>query len=321
MAVYTKVSDSEAAAFLGAYDVGELRGLFGIKQGIDNTNFLLTTTQGRFILTLYEKRLRRDEIPFFAQLLTHLSGRGLPCPAPVPGRDGEVLRVLNGRPAMIVSFLDGATPNPITPEHCGEVGRGLAQLHRAGEGFPLERPNTLGQAAWAALFAKSEARTDEVRQGLGDVVRNELAFLSQHWPNDLPRGVIHADFFADNVFFDGAKLCGMIDFYFACSDALVYDLAITFNAWCFERDVAFNITKARALLRGYEAARPLSAAERTALPILLRGASMRFLLTRLHDWLNQVPGALVKPHDPLKYLTRLQFFQQTTTLAAYGFDA
>lgn len=318
MAVYTQVSTAEASRFLGDYALGDLQALIGIRQGVENSNFRLETSEGRYILTLYEKRVRERDLPFFIGLMEHLAACGLPCPSPIKGRDGQALRRLNDRPAAIISFLEGRAPERITPDICRAVGQGLARVHVAGQGMKLRRDNALRLPAWVDLFANCAARADEVKPGLAAQVEKELDFLLTRWPNALPEGVIHADLFPDNVFFDGDALCGLIDFYFACNDFLAYDLAITMNAWCFEREVAFNVTKAQAMMQGYEGIRPLSAAEREAMPVLARGAALRFLLTRLYDWLNQVPGALVKAKNPLEYLSRLNFHQQVSSASAYG---
>jgi len=318
MAVYTQVSTAEASRFLGDYALGDLQALTGIRQGVENSNFRLETTKGRYILTLYEKRVREAELPFFIGLMEHLAAHGLPCPLPIKGKDGQALRRLNDRPAAIISFLEGRAPERISPEICHEVGQGLARMHVAGAGMALRRDNALRLPAWVDLFAKCADKADTVKPGLAAQVEKELDFLLTRWPDALPEGVIHADLFPDNVFFNGDALCGLIDFYFACNDFLAYDLAITMNAWCFEREVAFNVTKAQAMMHGYEMIRPLSAAESRALPVLARGAALRFLLTRLYDWLNQVPDALVKAKNPLEYLSRLNFHQQVSSASAYG---
>lgn len=320
MAVYTKVSDAEAAEFLHAYDLGEFKELTGIKQGVENTNYVLRTAQERTILTLYEKRVKPEDLPFFLGLMEHLAQKGVPCPQPIRDKAGEILGRLNGRPAAITSFLPGAMTQRIQPEECAELGRALAGIHVAAAGFPLHRPNALSLPGWEKLLKDCHARADEVRPGLSTVLETEFAWLRAHWPADLPFGVIHADLFPDNAFFAHGKLCGLIDFYFACEDFLAYDLGICFNAWCFERHASFNITKARAMVKGYEQVRPLSAAEKTALPLLMRGSDLRFLLTRLYDWLNRVPGALVKAKDPLEYMTRLNFHQMAKTISDYGLD-
>ncbi len=320
MAVYTHVSLDEAKEALAAYNIGQVQELTGIKSGVENTNYLLKTDQSKYILTLYEKRVNPMDLPFFLGLMDHLVKSQIPAPAPVPRKDGAFISVIKERPAALTTFLEGSMPDRLTPELCGDIGKTLARLHVAGQGFQMTRPNTMSLPSWKDLFDKTQGRADEVRQGLGAVLTEEMAFLSQSWPTDLPRGLIHADLFPNNVFATDNKITGVFDFYFACTDFLVYDLVITMNAWCFEHNVSFNITKARAMLQGYERVRPLSQEEKWRLPTLARGASMRFLLSRLYDWLNQVPGALVKPLDPTEYLTRLVFHQQISSLTAYGFD-
>ena len=320
MAVYTDVTDEALFAFLGAYDLGAVLSFKGIAEGVENTNFLLHCEGGRFILTLYEKRVNPDDLPFFIGLMEHLAAQKLSCPLPVKTREGEALGELAGRPAAIVTFLDGVSARKPDASQCRETGRALAQLHLAGQGFPLMRRNGLSVEDWAPLFETSRDRAEEVSPGLAYEITEELEALQRQWPCDLPQGIIHADLFPDNVFFIGAKLSGVIDFYFACNDALSYDLAIGLNAWCFEPDGAFNATKGRAMLQGYESLRRLDDEERLALPILARGAAMRFLLTRLYDWLNVPPGALVKPKNPLEYLDKLRFHQTIDRAGEYGLD-
>lgn len=320
MAVYTEVSDEELEGFLAGYDLGSALSCKGIAEGVENSNFMLETERGRFILTLYEKRTRREDLPFFLGLMEHLSERGVSCPLPVHGRDGLALREMCGRPAALVTFLSGMSARRITAGHCGELGAALAALHEAGRDFALTRPNALSLSGWRKLFDETASRADEVRVGLADDLAAELAALSAAWPQDLPAGVIHADLFPDNVFFRGDALSGVIDFYFACNDFLAYDLAICLNAWCFEPDGPFNATKARALLSGYERVRRLNEAERAALPLLCRGSAVRFLLTRLYDWLNHPPGAFVRPKDPLEYARKLRFHQGVKSLGEYGLD-
>jgi homoserine kinase type II len=320
MAVYTKVSKAEAAEFLAAYDLGMLVELIGIKQGVENTNYVLRTTKGRYILTLYEKRVKEEDLPFFLGLMQHLAKKGVLCPQPMVAKTSAMLGRLAGRPAALTSFLPGEMVRLITPKECGELGRGLASMHAGTVDFKMHRPNALSLQGWKKLLKDTHNRADEVRPGLADILKQEYDYLCKNWPKGLPFGVIHADLFPDNVFFKNGKLCGLIDFYFACEDFLVYDLGICFNAWCFERHVSFNITKARQLIKGYEKIRPLSKAEKAALPVLMRGSDLRFLLTRLYDWLNHVPGALVKPKDPLEYMTRLSFHQMAKGISDYGFD-
>jgi homoserine kinase type II len=321
MAVYTDVPDDELALFMSEYALGEVVSCKGIAEGVENSNYLLRTEAGIFILTLYEKRVDPRELPFFIALLEHLAQAGIACPTPVKARDGQALRRLCGRPAAIVGFLDGLWPRRIQPYHCVGLGDALAQLHRAGASFPETRPNNLSLAGWHRLFAGCRERADEVRMGLAVEIEEELAFLDAHWPRDLPAGIIHADLFPDNVFFRGERVSGLIDFYFACNDFLAYDLAICLNAWCFESDGSFNITKARLLSAAYRAVRPLSAAEFDALPVLARGSALRFLLTRLYDWLHHPSGAFVQPKDPIEYLKKLRFHRGILNSSAYGLEA
>ncbi|MCW5745936.1 MAG: homoserine kinase [Alphaproteobacteria bacterium] len=318
MAVYTEVTDDQLDAFLAEYDIGEPQSCKGIAEGVENSNYLLVTSRATYILTLYEKRVDPRDLPFFLGLMDHLAARGIPCPTPVHGRDGNALRTLAERPAAITTFLPGLWPRRILVDHCAPVGEALARLHLAGDGFKLTRPNALSVAGWRPLFDGSKDRADEVAPGLANELAADLAAFERDWPCDLPAGVIHADLFQDNVFFLHDRLSGLIDFYFACNDLLAYDVAVCLNAWCFEADRSFNVTKARALVGGYQRVRPLTAAERDALPLLASGAAMRFLLTRLYDWLHTPPGALVKRKDPLEYLARLRFHRGVGGADAYG---
>lgn len=321
MAVYTEVPDEELEAFLAAYDIGRLTSYKGIAEGVENSNYMLHTDKGVFFLTLYERRVAASDLPFFLGLMNHLAGRGINCPTPIRNRAGEMLGELSGRPAALISFLEGVHVRRPQPRHCVEVGAALAKLHLAGRDFALTRPNALNVDAWGPLFDTCRAGADALAAGLAAELDRELNILARDWPRDLAAGVIHADLFPDNVFFIGDRLSGLIDFYFACNDAFAYDLAICLNAWCFESDGAFNITKARALLQAYTQVRPLEAAELATLPLLARGAAMRFLLTRLYDWINHPPGAFVKPKNPKEYLTRLRFHRGVSSPAGYGLDA
>jgi homoserine kinase type II len=319
MAVYTDVAAEELAEFLGTYDVGELLSYKGIAEGVENSNFLLHTSAGYFILTLYEKRVARGDLPFFLGLMTHLALHGISCPQPVKNKKGEALSALAGRPAAIISFLEGSWPRKPNVAHCAGVGQALAKMHLAGRDFPMVRENALSVSGWRPLFEAAAARADEVQHGLRAFVGAELDYLERGvWPRNLPAGVIHADLFPDNVFFLGERLSGIIDFTFACNDMLAYDVAICLNAWCFESDCSFNVTKARAFLNAYGRERELSQAEQNALPLLARGAALRFLLTRLVDFLNVPQGALVRPKDPLEYARKLRFQQGVASMRDYG---
>jgi homoserine kinase type II len=320
MAVYTDVSADDLNEFIAGYDIGEVRSYKGIAEGVENSNFLLHTAAGSFILTLYEKRVAEKDLPFFLALMEHLAARGITCPQPVKNKRGTVLGRLAGRPAAIVTFLDGLWLRRPNTGHCGAVGEALAHLHLAGADFSMRRPNALSIGSWRQLYERAKDRGDSVRPGLCDTVARELDALEKSWPRDLPQGVIHADLFPDNVFFLGDRLSGLIDFYFACTDTLAYDVAVCLNAWCFESDHSYNVTKGRALLRSYARSRALSAGERAVLPVLSRGAALRFLLTRLVDWLAVPDGALVKPKDPLEYFRKLRFHQSVRSVADYGIE-
>lgn len=318
MAVYTEVTADDLNEFIAGYGIGSVLTFKGIAEGVENTNYLLQTEGGNFILTLYEKRVHAEDLPFFIGLMDHLAAKGIDCPRPVHDRDGRALNTLCGRPAAMVSFLQGLSLKRPTPAHCGAVGVALADLHSAAADFTGFRANALALKGWRDLAEKCAPGSDVVAPGLEATIWAELEFLEAHWPTDLPAGVIHADLFPDNVFFLGDRLSGLIDFYFACNDFLAYDLAITLNAWCFEADGALNTTKARQMLAGYASHRRLEAAEIAALPILCRGSALRFLLTRLYDWRNQIDGALVQPHNPLPFLQRLRFHQSARSAEAYG---
>jgi homoserine kinase type II len=320
MAVYTDVGAEDLQQFLAAYDIGELLSYKGIAEGVENSNFLVHTRRGTFILTLYEKRVAAADLPFFIGLMEHLASRGLTCPQPVKNRAGEALGTLAGRPAAIVTFLDGMWIRRPNLTHCAALGQALARLHLAGDGFKLTRKNALSVEGWRPLYDTAGVRADTLQQGLRAAIAAELDVLEKSWPRDLPHGVIHADLFPDNVFFLGDKLSGLIDFYFACTDTLAYDVAVCLNAWCFEPDHSYNVTKGRGLLQAYAKERPLSQAELAALPLLARGAALRFLLTRLVDWLEVPAGALVKPKDPLEYYRKLRFHQTVAGARDYGIE-
>ena len=321
MAVYTEVTDEDLAAFLARYDCGELSYYKGIAEGVENTNYLVKTERDRYILTLYEKRVNEADLPYFLKLKQHLAQRGVSCPVPVRDRTGQTLGELNGRRAALITFLDGVSVRHPKAEHCALVGRALAELHLASADFGMYRKNALGPQGWPPLYARFAARAGEIAPDLPASIESELAVHAGGFPAGLPRGVIHADLFPDNVFFSHGALSGLIDFYFACNDALAYDIAICLNAWCFDQRHVFDVAKGAALLSGYEAVRMLTTAERLALPTLARAASLRFLLTRSYDWLNRPPGALVTPHDPLDYVARLVFHRQVQSIKDYGGSA
>lgn len=318
MAVYTDISEEELSVYLKDYEIGEALSYKGIAEGSENSNFLLHTSGGVYILTLYEKRVDRAELPFFLGLMQHLAQKGISCPLPVMRRDGALIGELAGRPAAIITFLEGVWMRRPTATHCREVGRALAEMHVAGADFPMHRKNRLSVDGWKELWDKARPMADTYEPGLVAEIDAEFAAFERGWPTDLPTGVIHADLFPDNVFFLGNSLSGLIDFYFACNDLFAYDLATCLNAWCFEKDHSFNQTKARALLSGYQSVRPLEEAERLALPLLARGSALRFMLTRLYDWLTIPDGALVQKRDPMEFIRRLRFHRHIGSAAEYG---
>ena len=321
MAVYTQVSDDALADFLAGYDLGKAVSFKGIAEGVENSNYYLETTTGRYILTLFEKRMNAADLPYFIGLKQHLAAKGFPCPEPLAGKDGQTLRTLEGRPAVIISFLEGLSPKHPTPAQCRALGEGLAQMHISLIDFGMERANSLGPASWPRLWKGQASAADNLQPGLADLIEADLA---EARPQNLtlPRGTIHADLFDDNAFFLGETLSGVIDFYFACTDALAYDLAICLNAWAFEdgagNALEYNFSKGANLIAGYESVRPLEPAEREALPVLARGAALRFFLTRLIDWTSTPEGALVKPKNPLEYAARLAFHRKVKTAEGYG---
>jgi homoserine kinase type II len=318
MAVYTDVAFEDLESLLVSYAIGTPRSFKGIAEGVENSNFVLQTSEGTFILTLYEKRVRAEELPFFLQLLGHLSARGVPCPVPVKNRDGKDWTVLNGRPAAILTWLDGLSLKRPEPSHCVAVGTALAQLHEAGADFPLVRTNNLGLAGWHDIVAQTLPHAESVQRDLPELIQSSLAKIEAAWPSGLPKGIIHADLFPDNVLFMNRQVSGLIDFYFACNDTYAYDLAIMLNAWCFETDGAYNVTKGQSLIAGYRKRRPLETAEIEAFPVLASGAALRFLLTRLYDWLRPDPMALVRPKDPREFAKRLHFHRKVRSAAEYG---
>jgi homoserine kinase type II len=325
VAVYTHLASHEIESLLQHYDVGELTSALGIAEGVENSNYLLVTERGgvetKYILTIFEARVNTEELPFYLGLMQHLAEKDIPCPLPITALDGSVIHYTpDGKPCVLVSFLTGRSVRQIHNSHTRELGEMLAKMHMAAKDYSGKRPNSLSLAGWRKLFEKTAERADECLPGLRDAIENELHYLMSEWPGParLPAGVVHADLFPDNVFFREGKLSGVIDFYFACNDSWMYDLTIGMNAWCFEHDGSFNVTKARYLLAGYQSVRRLTEDERKYLTVLARGAALRFLLTRLHDWLFTVEGAVVTVKDPLEYYRKLQFHQSIKGYAAYG---
>ncbi len=322
MAVYTQLTEDDLAALLADYDLGEASAFAGIEAGVENSNFALTTPRGRYIVTIFERRVGEADLPFFMGLMAHLAARGFPAPKPIATRSGAMLTRVKGKPAAVVSFLEGDWPRRPTRAQCRAVGETLALMHRALDSFELTRANALGPDAWAALIAPRLSAVEALRPALASAIEQDLSEVREHWlrlgQGELPRGAIHADLFPDNTLFVGERLTGLIDFYFACTDFLAYDLAVCLNAWCFEEAGVYDIDKGRALISAYENVRLLTSAEHEALPIFARGAALRFFATRLADWSDTPAGALVMPKDPLEYADKLAFHRGVTGAAGLG---
>ena len=318
MAVYTDVADETLSVFLREYDIGVLVRKTPIAEGVENTNYCVETDKGQFILTLFEKRTREEDLPFFMAFTAYLASKNLPVAAPVRDKKGETIKRLSGRPAVIVRFLNGRPHMAPLGNDCKELGKVLAKLHNHAGGFKQRRTNPLSLNGWRDLADACRSDADRRLPGLAAAIDNESKFLAARWPSNLPEGIIHSDLFPDNVLFAGLEISGVIDFYFSCTDFFAYDLAVCINAWCFDQEGQFKPDNAKELMANYMAQRPLSDAERAALPVLLRGAALRFLLTRLFDWLNQIEGALVSVKDPLDYYRILSHHQNQSTLSVYG---
>jgi homoserine kinase type II len=324
MAVYTHLDDRTLAALLGEFDVGTLVSAKGIAEGVSNSNWMVDTSGrngggGRFILTMYERRIELDDLPFFLGLLDHLAARHCPVPRTIHDRQGQSFRMLGDKALALIEFLPGVSIDRPEPEQALAVGKALAGIHLASADFAMSRENTLGFAAWQPLAESCGAEgLASIDPELPELVRDELAYLGTHWPQGLPRSVIHADLFPDNVLMMGDKVSGLIDFYFACNDVTAYDLAVTHAAWCFNKDGrGFRPEIGKALVEGYESVRPLSASERDCLPVLARGASLRFAMTRAEDWLHTPADALVTRKDPMAFVRRLRFYADEGA-AAFG---
>lgn len=318
MAVYTEISEEQLSCFLKDYNVDALLSYKGIAEGVENSNFLLHTKKASFILTIYEKRVEKQDLPFFLGLTQHLAQKNILCPLPIAQNNGQLIGEIAGKPAALISFLEGMSVKKPTALHCGKVGAALADLHSAGQDFALSRKNTLSLKGWKKIWSSVRDHAHDMAGDLQKEIDDELLFLEENWPNDLPSGIIHADLFNDNVFFLNGDLSGIIDFYFACNDSFAYDLAICLNAWCFEADLSYNLTKGTALLSHYNGQRALTSREVDLLPVLARGAALRFFLTRLYDWFFVDNSSFVVKKNPVEYLHKLRFFRQIERSSELG---
>ena len=310
MAVYSPINESELLSLLDKYGIGSLIKFEGILEGIENTNYKITTSQNNYILTIFEKRVSSKDIPFFINLKKHLASKKFLCPEPINDKQGKNINKLKDKSCILVSFLNGKKVIDITETHCQQVGEVLASLHLQTKDFNEKRLNSMSYTQWENIFLKCKNQSNQNFTHMLPIIEEELSYLKNNWPNDLPNGIVHADVFQDNVFFQKNIFSGLIDFYFSCNDFLAYDIALTINAWCFDEQNVFNKNRYQALIKGYESQRQLTTEEKKFFSILLRGASIRILITRLHDQFFQPNDAFVKPKDPNEYLAILKFHQQ-----------
>lgn len=320
MAVYTQITAEDLKSLLAKFDAGNLESFEGIAEGVENSNYLIKTSTGKYVLTLIEKRAQPDELPFYTGFMAHLTAKGIPAARVVPDKTGARIHSVSGRPALLSEFLEGAWPREIYVHHCQAIGELLARMHRAGKSLPMKRQNTMALPAWEGLIHACANRADEVEPGLFAMLDAELDYLKKNRPKLLPAGAIHADLFPDNVFFRDEKVSGVIDFYFSCWDTFAYDLMLTFNPWCFDWKGDLDTGRAHAFLSSYNLGRPLTKNELKALPYFGRAAAVRIVATRLYDWLNPVEGALVRAKDPMEHVKILRFHQKVTSLSDYGFN-
>ena len=307
MAVYTKLEHREVERFLEQYNINNFKDYKGITEGVENTNYFIKTSQQDYILTIYEKRVDENDLPFFIKLLSSLSDNRFPCPKPIANKNNEKINKIKNKNAALVTFLNGQSKNKITSEDCFEIGKITAQLHEITKKFKISRKNNLSIESWQNIFEKTIKKKIDLDESIIKKTKNYLNFLKDKWPKNLPQGIIHADLFPDNIFFINNKVSGIIDFYFACNDFFAYEIAICINSLCFDNNTTFNMTKAKNLIDGYTSIRTLSEDEKKYLPILSMGAAMRFFLTRLYDFYHTDNKADVKIKDPFEYLKKIEF--------------
>jgi homoserine kinase type II len=307
MAVYTKLEHQEVRQFLEQYNINNFKDYKGITEGVENTNYLIKTSEQDYILTIYEKRVDENDLPFFIKLLSYLSENKFPCPKPIANKNNEKINRIKNKNAALVTFLNGQSKNKITSEECFEIGKITAQLHEITKKFDINRKNNLSIENWESIFEKTIKHKIDLDESIIKKTKNYLNFLKDKWPKNLPQGIIHADLFPDNIFFTNNKVSGIIDFYFACNDFFAYEIAICINSLCFDNNSTFNMTKAKNLIDGYTSIRTLSEDEKKYLPILSMGAAMRFFLTRLYDFYHTDNKADVKIKDPFEYLKKIEF--------------
>ena len=322
MAVYTKLSEDELNNFFSKYNLGKLINYKEIKEGIENTNYFIETEKGKFILTLYEKRVEEKDLPFFISLMKNLFDKNFPSPEPIINKNGNYISEISGKKAAVVSFLNGKAKKILNPENCYQVGINTAKLHSITKDLSGKRQNKLSINSWRKIYNNVKKDCSKIHPNLSEIIEKNLDSIEKNWPKNIPSGIIHADLFPDNIFFNGDKLSGIIDYYFSCNDFYAFEIAVCLNALCFEgqnENLSFNVTKAKKFIDGYSSIRKLNDSEKESLKILCQGAAIRFLLTRVFDYLNLIEGAIVKIKDPLEYLKRLEFHNNVKNYQDYFF--
>ncbi|MDC0418307.1 homoserine kinase [Pelagibacteraceae bacterium] len=322
MAVYTKLNEENIKEILSYYSIGVLKEFKGIEEGIENTNYFLLVDNKKFILTIYEKRVKEKDLPFFSDLMTGLNKADFKCPIPIKNKNNETISFFKNKSLMIVSFLEGKAKNILSPDNCKSLGREVARMHQITKNFKIERQNDLSIGSWRKIFEQVKDKCCSIHKDLPKLINSNLTDVEKNWPDDLPKGIIHADLFNDNIFFKDDKFNGIIDFYFSCNDFYALEIAICFNALCFDglkENLSFNATKAKNFMNGYSQLRELKDSERESIKVLSQGSALRFLLTRVFDAINTVEGAIVKVKDPMEYLVRLEFHKNSKNFEDYFF--
>jgi homoserine kinase type II len=322
MAVYTKLEKKDINEILSNYSIGKLKSFRGIREGVENTNYYLSVEEKKYILTIYEKRVNPDDLPFFSDLMTGLNNNNFKCPIPIINNQHKMISVFKGKKLMIISFLEGKAKQVLTPNDCKQVGIEVAKMHEITKDFKIKRNNSLSIVSWRKIFNSVKDQCLKISKDLPKLIEANLIDVEKNWPKNLPSGIIHADLFSDNIFFQNEKFSGIIDFYFSCNDFYSFEIAICFNALCFDgqkQNLSFNVTKAKNFIHGYSSIRKLLDEEKESIKVLSQGAALRFLLTRVFDSLNTVEGAIVKKKDPIEYLKRLEFHKYSKNYEDYFF--
>ena len=322
MAVYTKLNKENIEQILSNYSIGQLEQFEGIEDGIENTNYFLLVGSKKYILTIYEKRVKTEDLPFFSDLMTSLDSKKFKCPVPIQNKNNKTISSFKNKSLMIVSFLEGKAKKILTPDNCMSLGKEVARMHLITKNFTIQRQNDLSVNSWRKIFGQVKDKCTDIHKDLPKLIESNLADVEKNWPKDLPRGIIHADLFSDNIFFKDEKFNGIIDFYFSCNEFYALEIAICFNALCFDGskdNLSFNVTKAKNFMDGYNQLRKLNDSEKESIKVMSQGSALRFLLTRVFDSINTVEGAIVKVKDPMEYLVRLEFHKNSKNFEDYFF--